>query len=53
MVKSKKMVKNGKKCPYSEFFLSIFSGIWTEYADLLYKSLYSVRMGENTDDKNS
>ena len=24
----------GEKCPNTEFFWSIFSGIWTEYGDL-------------------
>ena len=33
------------------FFWPIFSHIWTEYGDLLHKSLYSVRMRENTDKK--
>ena len=41
-----------KKCPYSEFFWSAFSRIWTEYRDLPRKSPYSVRMRENTDQKN-
>ena len=34
--------------PYSEFFWSVFSGIWTKYI-----SPSSVRMRENTDQKNS
>ena len=42
-----------EKCPYSEFFWSIFSHIWTNYGDLLCISLYSIRMGENADQKNS
>ena len=42
-----------EKCPYSEFFWSVFSRIWTEYGDLFRKSLYSVRMPEKTDQKNS
>ena len=42
-----------EKCPYSEFFLSVFSRIWTEYAEILRISLYSVRMFENKDQKNS
>ena len=33
------------------FFWSIFSCIWTEYGDLLRKSLYSVRTRETTDHK--
>ena len=32
-----------EKCPYLEFFCSVFSGIWTEY---------SVRIRENMDQKN-
>ena len=35
-----------KKWPYSEFFRSIFSRIWTEYGEIL-------RMRENKDQKNS
>ena len=42
-----------KKCPYSEFFWSSFFRIRTEYGNLLHKSLYSVRMRKNTDQKNS
>ena len=42
-----------EKCPCSEFFLSVFSRIWTEYAEILRISLYSVRMFENKDQKNS
>ena len=42
-----------KKCPYSEFFWSIYSGIRTEYGEILRISPYSVRMPENTDEKNS
>ena len=42
-----------KKCPYSEFFWSVFSRIRTEYGDLLCKCPYSVQMWENTDQKNS
>ena len=42
-----------KKRPYWEFFLSVFSLIWTEYGDLQSKSPYSVRMWENMDQKNS
>ena len=40
-----------KKCPYSEFFWSVFSRIRTEYRDLHNKSPYLVRMRENTDQK--
>ena len=42
-----------KKCPFSKFFWSVFSCIRTEYRDLQSKSPYSVRMRENTDQKNS
>ena len=42
-----------KKCPYSEFFWSAFSRIWTEYGEILRISPYSVRMRENTDQNNS
>ena len=34
-------------------FWSVFSRIWTEHGDLWSKSLYSVRIRENTDQKNS
>ena len=40
-------------CPYSESFWSIFSRIRTEYGEILCISPYSVRMQENTDQKNS
>ena len=36
------------KCPYSEFFWSVFSRIWNESI-----SPYLVRMRENTDHNNS
>ena len=39
-----------KKCSYSEFFWSVFFPIWTEYLRI---SPYSVRMREDTDQKNS
>ena len=42
-----------EKGPYSEFFWSVFSRIWTEYEEILRISQYSVRMRENTDQKNS
>ena len=42
-----------KMCKYSEFLWYVFSRIWTEYRDLLWRSPYSVRMRENTDQKNS
>ena len=40
-----------EKCPFSEFFWSLFSRIWPEYADFI--SPYSVRIQEKTDHKNS
>ena len=42
-----------EKCPYLEFFLSVFSRIRTEYGEILYISSYSVRIWENKDQKNS
>ena len=42
-----------EKCPYSEFFWSIFSRIRTEYGEIQSISPYPVRMRENTDQKNS
>ena len=38
-----------EKCPYSEFFWSVFPHIYTEYGDLLFTSPYSVRIRESTD----
>ena len=42
-----------KKYLFSEFFWSVFSCIRTEYGNILRISPYSVRMQENTDQKNS
>ena len=42
-----------EKCLYSEFFWSVFSRIQTEYGEVLRICPYSVRMQENTDQKNS
>ena len=42
-----------QKCPYSQFFWSAFTQIRTEEQDLQSVSLYSVRMLENKDQKNS
>ena len=39
-------------CLYSEFFWSLISLIRTEYGEILLLSPYSVRMRENTDQKN-
>ena len=53
-----------EKCSYSEFFWSAFSNIWTEFRKIwsllrdihiledTHISPYSVRMRENTDQKN-
>ena len=42
-----------KNCPNTEFFLSVFSHIWTEHVDLWSKSPYLVQIRENTDQKTS
>ena len=42
-----------EKCPYSEFFWSVFSRIRTEYGEISCISPCSARMRENTDNKNS
>ena len=42
-----------KKCPYSEFFWSVFSSIWIEYGRIRSISPYSAQMQEYTDQKNS
>ena len=42
-----------EKYPYLEFFWYLFSRIRTEYEEVLLISLYSVRMRENWDQKNS
>ena len=50
-------VKNGlhhhcvKSVQIRSYFWSVFSGIWTEYGDIRIRSPYSVRMRENTDQK--
>ena len=41
-----------QKCPYLELFWSVFSGIQTEYGDILRTFPYSVRMQENKDQNN-
>ena len=54
--KSRSLFRRGtlrQKCPYSEFFWSVFSRIQTEYGELRSISPYSVQMWENTDQKNS
>ena len=42
-----------QNCPNMQFFCSAFSRIWTKYRDLWSKSLYSVQIRKNTDQKNS
>ena len=42
-----------EKCPYLEFFWSLFCCIRNEYKDLRSKCPYSPRIGENMDQKNS
>ena len=42
-----------EKCPYSEFFCSVYSSIRTEYREIQSVSPYSVQMRENMDQKNS
>ena len=42
-----------EKCPYTEFFWSVFSRIRTEYGEIRSVSPYSVRMRENTGQENS
>ena len=42
-----------EKCPYLEFFWSVFSRIWTEYREIQSTSQLLVQMWENTDQKNS
>ena len=41
-----------EKCPCLEFFLSVFSRIWTEYIEIFRISPYSIRMRKKTDQKN-
>ena len=55
MLKKKKKTKFQlrKKFPYSGFFWSVVSRIWTEYGEIQSISPYSARMPENTDQKNS
>ena len=42
-----------KKCTYSDLFWSVFSSIRSKYGEIRSISPYSVRMRENTDQKNS
>ena len=42
-----------EKYPYSEFFWSIFPRILNQYGEILFVFPYSVRMLENTKQKNS
>ena len=46
------LISHVKSVQIRSFFLSIFFCIWAEYGDLLRKSPYSVRIQENTDQKN-
>ena len=41
-----------ERCAYWELLWSVFSGIWTEYGEILRISRYSVRMWENTEQNN-
>ena len=49
----KQLTSLREKCPYLELFWSRFSRIWTEHGEILLIALYSVRMRENGDQKNS
>ena len=42
-----------KMCPYSEFYLSMFSRIRTEYEEIGSIFPYLVRLRKNTDQRNS
>ena len=42
-----------EKCPYWELFSSVFSGIRTEYGEILRISAYSVKKWEIADQNNS
>ena len=42
-----------EKSPYLECFWSVFSRIWTAYGEILRTFPYSVRVRQNTDQKNS
>ena len=42
-----------ERCPYSEFFWSVFSYIRTEFGKIRSISPYSIQMLENTNQKNS
>ena len=45
------LLKLRKKCPYSEFFWSVFSRIRTEYGEIFRISPYLVGMWEYVDQK--
>ena len=49
----KQLTSLREKCPYLELFWSRFSRIWTEHGEVLRIALYSVRIRENGDQKNS
>ena len=50
-----RILNTALKRRYSEYFWSLFSRIWTEYGDTEIRSisLFSVKMRENPDQKNS
>ena len=48
-----KSVPLREKCPYSDFFWSVFFCIRAEYGEIRSISPYSVRMQKNTDQTNS
>ena len=49
LTKERKNITRREKCPYSEFFWSVFSRIRIEYGEIQ----NSIRMRKNTDRKNS
>ena len=53
--KHQKIIKHEKRCvkrvPILSFFWSLFFRIWTGYGESQNKSLYSVQIRENTDQK--
>ena len=51
-VSNQNLIPLHEKCPYSEFFWSVFSRTRTAYGDLLWISPYSIQMRENEDQKN-
>ena len=49
LTKERKNITRREKCPYSEFFWSVFSRIRIEYGEIQ----NSIQMRGNTDEKNS